>query len=184
MHLQKIGLFAISFLARSSYCFVVLHKFKINHRELLVFWQVGKTIRIGGWVKTGREAGGGQFAFVHINDGTAFESIQVSSLTSQKAQVTKLQKLDINRYVELHSIHFTQIFSGCRVVNLLQKMITFAMTMQVVVSKEVAEKEPYSMKLALPTGTSLLIEGVLEKAPEDSEQVSLQLIRISPQTCF
>lgn len=67
---------------------MVLHDFNPNLGGQLVFWQVGKTIRIGGWVKTGREAGGGQFAFVHINDGTAFESIQVSFLMSQNALVT------------------------------------------------------------------------------------------------
>ncbi len=38
--------------------------------------QVGKTLRVGGWVKTGREAGAGAFAFLEINDGSCFESIQ------------------------------------------------------------------------------------------------------------
>ncbi len=39
--------------------------------------QVDQTIRVGGWVKTGREAGAGAFAFVQLNDGTSFESLQV-----------------------------------------------------------------------------------------------------------
>ena len=39
--------------------------------------QVGKTIRIGGWVKTGREAGAGAFAFLEVNDGSCFQNIQV-----------------------------------------------------------------------------------------------------------
>ena len=34
-------------------------------------------------MKTGREAGGGQFAFIHVNDGTAFESIQVCKQISK-----------------------------------------------------------------------------------------------------
>lgn len=39
--------------------------------------QIGKTLRVGGWVKTGREAGAGAFAFLEVNDGSCFESIQV-----------------------------------------------------------------------------------------------------------
>ena len=39
--------------------------------------QVGKTIRVGGWVKTGREAGAGAFAFLEVNDGSCFQNIQV-----------------------------------------------------------------------------------------------------------
>lgn len=38
---------------------------------------VGRTIRIGGWVKTGREAGAGAFAFLEVNDGSCFQNIQV-----------------------------------------------------------------------------------------------------------
>jgi aspartyl/asparaginyl-tRNA synthetase len=41
------------------------------------FLQVGTTLRIGGWVKTGREAGAGAFAFLEINDGSCFDSLQV-----------------------------------------------------------------------------------------------------------
>ena len=36
----------------------------------------GRKLRAGGWVKTGRVAGGGAFAFLEVNDGTCFESIQ------------------------------------------------------------------------------------------------------------
>ena len=38
---------------------------------------VGRTIRVGGWVKTGREAGAGAFAFVEVNDGSCFANLQV-----------------------------------------------------------------------------------------------------------
>jgi asparaginyl-tRNA synthetase len=38
---------------------------------------VGATIRVGGWVKTGREAGAGAFCFLELNDGSCFESLQV-----------------------------------------------------------------------------------------------------------
>jgi asparaginyl-tRNA synthetase len=38
---------------------------------------VGQTIRVGGWVKTGREAGAGAFAFLEVNDGSCFPNVQV-----------------------------------------------------------------------------------------------------------
>ena len=38
---------------------------------------VGQTLRVGGWVKTGRTAGGGAFAFLELNDGSCFGNIQV-----------------------------------------------------------------------------------------------------------
>lgn len=38
---------------------------------------VGRTLRIGGWVKTGREAGAGAFAFLEVNDGSCFDNIQI-----------------------------------------------------------------------------------------------------------
>jgi len=38
---------------------------------------VGQTLRVGGWVKTGRSAGGGAFAFLELNDGSCFANMQV-----------------------------------------------------------------------------------------------------------
>lgn len=38
---------------------------------------VGQTIRVGGWVKTGRVAGAGAFAFLEVNDGSCFTNLQV-----------------------------------------------------------------------------------------------------------
>ena len=38
---------------------------------------VGQTLRVGGWVKTGRSAGGGAFAFLEVNDGSCFANMQV-----------------------------------------------------------------------------------------------------------
>ena len=40
--------------------------------------QVDQTLIIGGWVKTGREAGGGKWIFLEVNDGTSFQSLQVT----------------------------------------------------------------------------------------------------------
>ena len=34
-------------------------------------------MRVGGWVKTGRIAGGGDFAFLEVNDGSTFANLQV-----------------------------------------------------------------------------------------------------------
>lgn len=48
----------------------------------MIISQVGESLRIGGWVKTGREAGAGAFAFIQINDGTAFESLQVCGMNT------------------------------------------------------------------------------------------------------
>lgn len=38
---------------------------------------VGQTIRVGGWVKTGREQGKGAFAFLELNDGSCPANLQV-----------------------------------------------------------------------------------------------------------
>ena len=46
--------------------------------------QVGKTIRVGGWVKTGREAGAGAFAFLEVNDGSCFQNIQVRRISARR----------------------------------------------------------------------------------------------------
>jgi asparaginyl-tRNA synthetase len=37
----------------------------------------GKSVVVGGWVKSGREQGGGAFSFIHLNDGSIFTDIQV-----------------------------------------------------------------------------------------------------------
>ena len=38
--------------------------------------QVDREIRIGGWVKTGREAGAGSFAFLEVIDGSCLTNLQ------------------------------------------------------------------------------------------------------------
>jgi len=47
--------------------------------------QVGHKLRVGGWVKTGREAGGGDFCFLEVNDGSTFSNLQVSNWSSAVA---------------------------------------------------------------------------------------------------
>ncbi|KAL3643556.1 hypothetical protein CASFOL_014371 [Castilleja foliolosa] len=46
----------------------------------------GQKVRIGGWVKTGREADKGSFAFLEVNDGSCPGNLQVLV----KANVCKL----------------------------------------------------------------------------------------------
>ena len=41
--------------------------------------QVDQDVRVGGWIKTGREAGGGSFAFLEVNDGSCLTNLQVTS---------------------------------------------------------------------------------------------------------
>ncbi|PSC73030.1 asparagine-tRNA cytoplasmic 1-like [Micractinium conductrix] len=54
---------------------------------------VGKTIRVGGWVKTGREAGAGAFAFLEVNDGSCFQNIQVMVEKAVAEEVGGLKSL-------------------------------------------------------------------------------------------
>lgn len=39
--------------------------------------KVGTRLRVGGWVKTGRDAGAGAWCFLEVNDGSCFDNIQV-----------------------------------------------------------------------------------------------------------
>jgi asparaginyl-tRNA synthetase len=54
---------------------------------------VGRTIRVGGWVKTGREAGAGAFAFLEVNDGSCFANLQVMVDASVAEEVGGLKDL-------------------------------------------------------------------------------------------
>ena len=44
----------------------------------LLFLQVGQTLRVGGWVKTGRTANKDEFAFLELNDGSTGTNLQVA----------------------------------------------------------------------------------------------------------
>ncbi len=52
---------------------------------------IGSTITIGGWVRTIRVQGGGEFAFIEINDGSSIKGIQVvvNKTLSNFSEVTK-----------------------------------------------------------------------------------------------
>ena len=55
-------------------------------RHLAAFVQIDQDVRIGGWVKTGREAGGGSFAFLEVNDGSCLANLQVLAPQCQVMQ--------------------------------------------------------------------------------------------------
>ena len=58
----------------------------INAKQpAILLMQVDQTLTIGGWVKTGREAGGGKWIFLEVNDGTSFQSLQVTPQSSLQA---------------------------------------------------------------------------------------------------
>ena len=56
---------------------------------LTAHMQVDRDLRIGGWVKTGREAGGGSFAFLEVNDGSCLTNLQVHALPECQQQPCK-----------------------------------------------------------------------------------------------
>ncbi len=69
--------------------------------------QVGQTLTIGGWVKTGREAGGGKWIFLEVNDGTSFQSLQVkpSSIHQQEFSLQQPAMFrGISRYSQAQTI--------------------------------------------------------------------------------
>lgn len=49
---------------------------------------IGRTLRVGGWVKTGRQAGAGAFWFLQVNDGSSFDCIQVM-VTKEVAEASE-----------------------------------------------------------------------------------------------
>ncbi|KIZ00208.1 asparaginyl-tRNA synthetase [Monoraphidium neglectum] len=53
----------------------------------------GTKLRVGGWVKTGREAGAGAFAFLEVNDGSSFDSLQVMVTKEVAEEVGGLKRL-------------------------------------------------------------------------------------------
>ncbi|KAG7589756.1 Nucleic acid-binding OB-fold [Arabidopsis suecica] len=48
-----------------------------NHSAADTLDNDGSTVRIGGWVKTGRQQGRGTFAFLEVNDGSCPANLQV-----------------------------------------------------------------------------------------------------------
>lgn len=63
--------------------------------NLAAFVQIDQDVRIGGWVKTGREAGGGSFAFLEVNDGSCLANLQVHLTCRLTLQVDTSTLLDL-----------------------------------------------------------------------------------------
>ncbi|KAI9157587.1 hypothetical protein LWI28_024756 [Acer negundo] len=57
----------------SNLCFLIL----LLPQILLTTGLAGQRVRVGGWVKTGREQGKGSFAFLEVNDGSCPANLQV-----------------------------------------------------------------------------------------------------------
>ncbi len=93
-------------------------------------------------MKTGREAGGGEFAFLEVNDGSTFGNLQVRISSTRAADA-----------------------DGCAA-----HVPKFRAAAQVMVTKEVAAAVG-GLKDLVPTGTSVLVEGVLTEAPAKAKQV-------------
>jgi len=55
---------------------------------------VDQTMTVGGWVKTGRGAGGGDFAFLEVNDGSVFDNLQVM-VTKEVAEAHDMTLKDL-----------------------------------------------------------------------------------------
>lgn len=104
--------------------------------------QINRTIRVGGWVKTGREAGAGAFAFLEVNDGSTFESLQV-------------------RAPLCFGVFFVEPI-----------LLTPLRALKVMLTKEVAEAMGTTLSKLVATGTSVLVEGELAATPEGTKQVS------------
>jgi len=94
-------------------------------------WE-GKVITVGGWVKTIRVQGGGEFSFIEINDGSTIKNIQivVQKSISNFAEVNKEgigscfqikglvvkspgSKQPIELQVENDQEHFIKILGSC-----------------------------------------------------------------------
>lgn len=64
----------------------LLAQFHTNNHVSVSGLQAGRTLRVGGWVKTGREAGGGAWVFLELNDGSCFENLQVTFRFSHRVK--------------------------------------------------------------------------------------------------
>ena len=55
-----------------------LHAIQRRSPHASVLLQIGQTLRVGGWVKTGRTANKDEFAFLELNDGSTGTNLQVA----------------------------------------------------------------------------------------------------------
>lgn len=147
--------------------------------------QVGRTLRIGGWVKTGRTAGGGDFAFLEVNDGSTFPNLQVRS-GSLGAVSETAWRINCSSSLPQHP-HSGPVTALCMQLAIRRRPAAVqspsaachavssngVTTLQVLVKTEVVDASDAlsSLKDVTSTGTCVLIEGQLVKTPEGTKQV-------------
>lgn len=149
--------------------------------------QVDREVRIGGWVKTGREAGGGAFAFLEVNDGSCLTNLQVRThpvCREQPETVKHLKRMCADHYTLVSrrscNMHGTRLhlyavssYAHRRLACPDEVVSVFLpFTWQVFVSTEAAASVG-GLKAVTSTGTSILVQGTLRRTPEGTLQVTL-----------
>ena len=76
--------------------------------------QIGKTLRVGGWVKTGREAGAGAFAFLEVNDGSTFGNLQVTMSALCRSSMPPYSSQTSRSGCDSGNVSSMQTFLGAR----------------------------------------------------------------------
>lgn len=145
---------------------------------------VGRTIRVGGWVKTGREAGAGAFAFLEVNDGTCFPNLQVrvSALGVVGCAGRSAERVPrclaataaadccvgwgSPRTEYTSAVVLTRAAAGAASPGRLLLLLL----LQIMVDKGVAEAAGATLKELVPTSTCVLVEGQLAETPPGTKQ--------------
>lgn len=149
--------------------------------EQPIVTQVGRTLRVGGWVKTGRTAGGGDFAFLELNDGSTFANLQVCECCH-----CHIHQLLPGTSAILHvwTLRFQAARGLCTMVKGRLSAARCAHLplshAQVLVKKEVVDGSEIvsGLKDVTATGTCVLVEGRLKQTPEGTLQVQADLHQV------
>ena len=126
--------------------------------------QIGKTLRVGGWVKTGREAGAGAFAFLEVNDGSCMQNIQVGGVGGGGSGSGGWLRRGAGHWQSPLCRPLAVLFDCTAMLIALAPHPT-----QVMVDKEVGEPVG-GLKQLTPTSTCVLVEGVLAATPPGTKQ--------------
>ena len=151
---------------------------------------VGQTLVVGGWVKSGREQGGGTFFFIQLNDGSIFTDMQVCarraylrccvSLGKARRKVCdELQLLEVMSPLDLpllqhDDVRLCVVTQACNRATCASGMGHCA-RLQVYMPKEVAESK--GGKDLTKTGASLLVRGEITATPADVKDAK-QLVEL------
>ena len=153
----------------------------------------------GGWVKTGREAGAGSFAFLEVSDGTSAENLQVGGAACPSSEQHHACSTAAQRHPLTDNLPFLSpaqsLQSSCMqsahlvlfLVLLLPSPI-WSVILQVKLPKEVAQAYALAqlqanegdaeraLSLFTATGTAVLVQGKLTTTPEGTKQVCTMLL--------